>query len=650
MNHKPIAIIATPEEDQMERIKAVCNSCHMNHIGVKTMQEVLDHTQQKPYTILFISDMITEDHLCNEILTIRNQAINKYLPVLVLCSTFPSISNDKMKLLIRAPFDIIENPINSNILTCKVHMLLTLNHQKQALQSEIQKSARAISAKNAFLSSITHEIRTPINSIIGMSDLLMDEKLDQDQKKFVRSIRCSGEMLLALFNTKIDYTNIQTDTLQLDSKVFESKSIIEKISAMLDGYLKSKRTKLITKIDPDLPRVLLGDPYRFEQVLFNILLVSIEQTINNSVTLHIKVHSKQHDIIKLYLCIEDENIGLTDQQKHSLTDDSDADFGNAHIGLFVTRHIVRKMDGNIGFSINNEKRAEFWCTICFTKTSQGFLTDCEIADEEQTRVLKCESLQAEDIRILLVEDSPINQLLGVKTLNKMGFTQIETADNGEEAINCLTQKDFDLVLMDIFMPVMNGLEASRLIRHQKTIRNPNLPIVAMTAQDTDLIQNDFKNYGISTWLSKPFEIEKLATVLTQIFPGLTMSSLNNKRGHLSDQNNESKSSDDRSEKTNKMTVFDKKKLLERLDGDEALYQDLIQGFLSDIPVQINKLEKALDFDDLTIAERTAHTLKGAFSNVGAQILQKIAQDLENNIQNGDIDKITMNIHSLKKVF
>jgi len=646
MNYKPKAIIATPENDQIEKISKICNHCHIESTIVTDIEQLIASVKAQPFTMLIISDKITASNLCDQVHIIRKMSYDKYLPVIALCSQSFECSEKQLKPLLRAPFDILTLPVNSSILTCKIHLILTLSHQKQVIQVESKKTSRALSAKKAFLASISHSIRTPINSIIGLSDLLIGDRLDSEQTKHILGIRRSGEMLLALFNSTIDYSIIQAGALELESKVFEPIITIHKIISMLSSFLLSKRTELVTNIDSSIPRVLLGDQGRFEQILFNILFVCIQQTVNNSITLNIRIHSKLEDKIELYISVEDDSMDLNEIQSASLKEDSVEDINNIHIGLFVTKQLVQAMDGKIGFSVTKNHHSELWCTACFSKTSLNSNKASTVHRYTEVETIRSESLNPEDIRILLVEDSPINQIVEQKLLNKLGFTQIETVENGEEAVNILIKKDFDLVLMDILMPVMNGLEASRLIRRQNTTRNPNIPIIALTAQDTDHLQTDFFNYGINSYLSKPLNVEKISSAIKKCFPRL--------RFHSSDQKESQPAPLNRTveppKKSNvkKMPIFDKKALLERLDGDEALYQELVEGFMADIPIQINKIEKALDFDDMSIAGQLAHTMKGAFSNLGAQLLQNIAKDLEDDIQEKDTKSINDNIRLLKQ--
>jgi CheY-like chemotaxis protein len=642
--HKPIAIIATPEKEQMDLIIDICNKTHLITVGVTTLHELINIVQEQKFSMLIISDKISRQDLCDQILRIRNKSIDKYLPVIAISSH--AYSEAKIKPLLSAPFDILTDPVHSSILTCKIHLLLTLEHQKQKIQKESHKSARALSAKKAFLESTSHDIRTPINLIIGMSDLLMGDKRDTKQTKYLLNIRRSAEMLLALFNTKIDYGNIQSGSLVLESKVFEPMMIIQKIEAMLSSYLLSKRTELVTNIDSALPLVLLGDPARFEQILFNILFVSIQQTINNSITLNIRVHSKQLDQITLFISVEDDSMDFNEMQINTIKDDSESDLENIHVGLFVSKHIVQAMDGNIGFSANNNNHSEIWCTVSLAKTSLNTEKKYSRLYENSRDSINYSLFNTEDIRILLVEDSPINQMIEKSLLKKLGFKQIDIVENGEEAVNILTKQDYDLVLMDIIMPVMNGLEASRLIRNQNSIRNQNIPIIALTAQDTYHLETDFEKYKINYYLSKPIDLDKLTATIKKCFPRLDMflSKSEDIKPDIPNQVVETP----KKPIVNNVPLFDRNALLERLDGDEALYQELVEGFLADIPVQVNKLEKALDFDDLLVAGQLAHTLKGAFSNLGAQLLQNIAKELENDIKNIDMKHIKQRIGQLKQ--
>jgi len=640
MNQKSVAVIATPDEKQMAMVVDVCNKCHIQSVGINNLDSLLEQVKEKEFTLLIISNKITENNLCEKIVSIRNIALDKYLPVIALCSHIPEISQEEMKPLIRAPFDLLFYPTHPSLLACKIHMIRTLEYQKMTLQAESQKRMLSMSVKKAFLNSLTYEIRTPINSIIGMSELLMDDNLPQKQMQYTQSIRRSGELLLYLFNTMVDYANIQSGELKIESKPFDPQNIIKKVVGILSGHLKAKRTELIENIDPALPRAMIGDPYRFEQLLFNMLLVTIQQTINNSIILNVQIQSIHNDKIKLYISTEDDNMDLTENQQNSLQFSSDMDVNDLHIGLTITRMIAIKMGGNTGFFKSTDKRTELWCTVNLIKTTHQLHPHCDIADEMEKELFSCSALTPDEIRILMVEDTPINQLLAKRVLAKEGFSQVDIADNGEEAIKALETKDYDLVLMDIFMPVMNGLEASRLIRSQKTIRNPEIPIIALSAQDANL-QEDYSDYGISSFMLKPFEIDRFISVAQEFFPRLFMGNGNDEKSAPEPIQVEAK---------DKLPIFDKKGLLERLEGDESLYQELMQGFLSDIPVQINKIEKSLDFDDMKTAEQLAHTLKGAFSNVGAYLLQEKSKNLETLIKNEDLEKIKPALRDLIKAF
>ncbi|KPA16036.1 Multi-sensor hybrid histidine kinase [Candidatus Magnetomorum sp. HK-1] len=643
MNDTPLAIIATPEKEQMESVTDVCNACHVKYVCVESFEQLIEHVQLSQYTFLIFSDLLTEKNLFDQLLLIRNRTAYKYLPVIALCTNDPEYNEKKIQQLMSAPFDILQYPIHPQLLKCKIQLFLTLDHQKNALEQESQKAFISLSAKKEFFGSITHEFRTPLNAIIGMSELITSSDSMDEHKNYASTIRRSGELLLSMINTIIDYSKIKSGSLKMRLKPFQPRETLKKIIGILSVKLQAKHSEILENIDPKLPQIVLGDVFRFEQVIFNMLDIAIQQTINDSIILNMRLQGKQGEQIKLYISIEDENMDLSDVQVKSLQDGSDTDINDKHIGIAVTRHIVQKMDGNMGFFKSKDNLTEFWCTLTLEKTSQD-LGICNEKNEEgmQDESFVCTALKPEEIRILLVEDNEINQILAERVLIKMGFVQVDKAQNGKEGVLALTQKDYDLVIMDINMPVMDGLEASRLIRSHRDVRNKNVTIIALTANVSNEFRKECLDNGINDYLSKPFRKEDLFDVIKKYFPRINLDNTNKNSTHLAPTIHKKQT-----KKSKKLPLFNKKNLLERLEGDEALYQELMQGFLADIPVQINKLEKALDFDDLQTAAQVAHTLKGAFSSVGAQLLQKVSNELEEVIKKDDSEKIKQFIIQLK---
>ena len=637
------AIIATSNKKNSEKIIGVCRYCNVEFVCVYTFQQLIEHVQQTQYAFLIIADLLNNNSFIDHLTHIRNRSVDKYLPIIALYDDVDVCNHPKISELRAAPFDILHPSINEQVLICKIQLFLTLNHQKNALQKEIQNHFQSLTAKKEFFSNINHEFRTPLNTIVGMTELLVGSELYDEQKKYVQTIRRSGELLLAMINTIIDYSKIKSGTIEISSKPFQLKKILQKTIELLSGKLQAKHTELIEKIDSKVPEYISGDVLRFEQLLFNILDVAIHQTISNAITLNVRLHGKQDEKIILYMSIEDSNMELSDMHMASLKEEDSIE-NNTHVGLYVSRKIVEEMGGNIGFQKSHENKTELWCTLTFSKTAQesNKCVENPYNEDADEKLFECSELLPSDIRVLLVEDNQINVIVTANLLKKIGFKQITVVENGKDAVEHMTQKDYDFVLMDIHMPVMDGFEASRLIRNHIGIRNPNVPIIALSAQPVENLKKECSENGINDFISKPFTKNKLISVIKEVFPEIIFDYSNN------DKQNRTKKTIPKKDKT--LLLFDKKNLLERLEGDEALYQELIQGFLSDIPVQINKLEKAIVFDDLNTAERLAHTLKGAFSNVGAQLLQKNATELETFIKNDEPEKISHHMIQLKDYF
>jgi len=652
MSNNLLAIIATSNQDHLKMVDDACSIYNVRFDHAETIHDLMEQVQQSQYAFLIISDLLNQNTYVEQLMHIRSRSVDKYLPIIVLCNDYPDFDIPKIQELKSAPFDFVNLPINPHVLASKIQLFLTLNHQKKALQEEIQKHFLSLAAKKEFFGNINYEIRTPLNSIIGMSELLTESNLQDEQQKYVQTIRKSGELLLAMINTIIEYSKIKSGNIEIVSKPFHPIKIIAKVIGILSGKLQAKHTQLIENIDPNIPEILSGDAFRFEQLLFILLDIGIHQTIHNTITLNIRLHGKQNEKCIIYISIEDTNMELSDSHMNALHENSlsESDSNNHHVGLFVARKFVQELDGNIGFIQSNDDRTELWCTLSFSRTTQNNdldKTDDDFnvdADDVPVENFECPDLMPADIRVLLVEDNQINLLVTGNVLKKSGFSKITMVENGQEAVEAMKQKDYDLILMDIHMPVMDGFEATRLIRTQKDIRNPKIPIIALTAHTFDQFDDGSSKKGLNDYIIKPFTKAKLLSSIKKIFPKMTIE-LYQKQG-----NQKSNSDQQTKQKNNALLLFDKKTLLERLEGDESLYQDLIQGFLSDIPIQISKLEKSLEFGDLKTAERLAHTLKGAFSNVGAQLLQKIATELELFIVNDDSEKIDNQVIVLKKIF
>jgi len=644
MSESKQAIIATPNKEQMKSIADVCNACQVNCVCVETFEQLFDQVKESSYVFLIVSDLMSEQNLLEQLLLIRDRTLYKFLPIIALYTKSPDYQNKKIKQLLTAPFDILEYPIHPELLRCKIQLFLTLDHQKNALEFESKQVSISKAAKKEFFGNITHELRTPLSSIIGMSELLSSSDSITEHKNYANNIRRSGELLLSMINTIIDYSKIKSNSITIRPKPFQPRKVLKKIIGILSVKLQAKHSEILQNIDPKIPDVILGDSSRFEQILFNMLNIAVQQTINNSLILNLFSKGKQDEQIKLYISIEDENMDLSELQLKTLQDNGfDADPNNSHIGIIVIRHIAKQLNGDMGFLKSEDNKTELWCTATFEKTSQDLGT-CSVKSEDdiQDEPFVCTSLNPEDIRILLVEDNDINLILADKILKKNGFDQVDVARNGEEAVSSLTKKDYDLVIMDINMPVMDGLEASRQIRGRSDIRNPKVTIIALTANVSEEFKKECFDNGINDYLAKPFKKEKLIEMIKKFFPKIIFDKKEN------DNNNKISSIPKKSNiKSKKIPLFSKKALLERLEGDEALYQELMQGFLADIPVQINKLEKALVFDDLETAGQLAHTLKGAFSSVGAQLLQNLANQLEEFIQEEKYDSIKKCIAQLK---
>ena len=435
------------------------------------------------------------------------------------------------------------------------------------LREAKERAERGSETKSAFLANMSHEIRTPMNAVIGMTEMLMNSSLDETQREYCQLINKSGEMLLNLINDILDFSKIEAGRLELDSEPFDIRELTEGTIGLMDYQVKTKGLSLKMQIDDDVPRHMIGDPHRIEQILINLLSNAVKFTkeggINVSICLqqkddlnstskktkhHLKSNhnrriceaiepastrsslgeAKGEDCI---LCfeVEDTGIGISEsasekifkaftQEDHSTT----RRYGGTGLGLAICARLVDAMGGSIMAKKAPDGGSVFTFTLALETAPEQSETKELHIEKKQSSALR-EPAQKQ-IRILLVEDNPINQKVAKLLLENEGCI-ILVAENGAEALRLLEKEKFDMIFMDCQMPVMDGFEATRRIRSMEKDYS-NIPIIAMTAAAFKEDRQHCKSVGMDDFLSKPFKSNDLQNILartmkaTQIIPPL----------------------------------------------------------------------------------------------------------------------------------
>ncbi|MCB9541399.1 MAG: response regulator [Myxococcales bacterium] len=393
-------------------------------------------------------------------------------------------------------------------------------------------------ARSQFLANMSHEIRTPLNGVLGMAQLLLDGGLDEGQVELVRGIRSSGEHLLSLINDVLDFSKVDSGHLELEIRRFEPRALVER-SIEIIASRRQEGVALMCDLGP-LPEELLGDALRVRQVLLNLLSNALKFTRRGRVVVRChEVHRDWRSVVLRYE-VEDTGVGISAEHLSRLFDPfTQADssttrqYGGTGLGLAIVQRMVGALGGEVGVQSRVGKGSRFWFTVPFERPrdrsvppfdpgavpSQGIslpprgehVTDVPYDTLSGPKAPeRTERVRLTGRRVLLVEDNPINQKVAIHMVERLGAT-VTLAQNGAEAIKCVADETFDLILMDCQMPVMDGLEATRRIRRLNNGRT--VPVVALTADAVAGQRDRCIDAGMNDYLSKPLRMSDLERTL-----------------------------------------------------------------------------------------------------------------------------------------
>lgn len=390
-------------------------------------------------------------------------------------------------------------------------LIETLNDK---LVEEKQRSEKLTINRDEFLSNVGHEIRTPLNAIVGFVDLLLENSMfSNEQKKQLEYIKMSGDILRIIFNDVVDLSKMESGQVAFSNTPFLLKSITQFVKDTFDSSVNDKEIDFRISVDKDLPAVLNGDSIRISQILFNLLNNSINQTpFKGKMRLKIKLHENE-DIYWVKFILKDNGVGIPadksqgvvssyDQMKNDKTENDVA----SGIGFSTVNKIVSLMNGKIEAISKVNIGTKVILTLPFSKNDNN-LSVSKPSIQQDYSIQKTFD-DSRKIRVLLAEDNHTNQILVKKVLSKYNIDCIAVF-NGKLAVEAVINEDFDLVIMDLMMPVMNGFEAASEIRSLKDHTKKNIPILALSAVVSSGVVDDCKAVGIDKYISKPFDSEEL---------------------------------------------------------------------------------------------------------------------------------------------
>ena len=486
--------------------------------------------------------------------------------------------------------------------------------------AEIKRAKEAAEAanraKSEFLDTISHEIRTPLNGVLGMTGLLMAESLAPQPRRYVELAHSSAQSLLGLINDLLDLGKIESGRMEFEHVEFSLVELAREFGDLYSLRARDKGLEFEVRLDPAVPAAVVGDPGRLKQILNNLLSNAVKFTDAGRVGLDIHCAPAAGNRLMLGFTVHDTGIGIAQEVQQGLfqrfyqADSSTTrEYGGTGLGLAIVKQLCEQMGGSVTLQSQPGRGASFRCRLPFALAVPGIGAAAVAAPASTSRPRR----EARSERILVAEDNGTNQIVVKGMLDIVGYRDVTVVEDGQRVLDAVARERFDAILMDCRMPVMDGYEATARLR----AGGCRLPIIALTANVSEEQRQKCLAAGMDDFLSKPMQADRLARVL------------------------------DRWIAAAQPLVFDRQKALERLDGDEALFDQVLHSFIGLAPQTVAQILAALQRDEPGAVHRHLHSLAGSAAMVNADALGKLARALEQQALNGNCAQVAQGMGALQ---
>jgi PAS domain S-box-containing protein len=536
-------------------------------------------------------------------LTIRD---HKLTDVLINGSVYKDDIGNVLGVVVVARDITDQKRISTELVEAKVFAELATGIAEEA-KSKAEEATRiaedAVKAKQQFLSNMSHEIRTPMNAIIGFTKVVLKTELSVKQREYLSAIKMSGDALIVLINDILDLAKVDAGKMSFEQTPFKLSSSISAMLHLFETKIQEKNLELIKEYDARIPEVLVGDPVRLHQIILNLVSNAVKFTTNGNIIVSVFLLNEDEEKVSIQFSVKDTGIGIPENKIDKIFENfqqassgTSRLYGGTGLGLAIVKQLVEPQGGSINVQSKINEGSTFSFILSFLKTT----ADAEL----ETEILELDT-EIKNIKVLVVEDIALNQLLMKTLLDDFGFER-DIAGNGKIAIEKLQSKSYDIILMDLQMPEMNGFEATEYIR--KTM-NSKIPIIALTADVTTVDLLKCKAVGMNDYIAKPVDERLLYSKIA----GLVKKPI--KTTNVITEN-ENKS-------TKKSKCINLDYLNHRTKSNPELMMEMISLYLEQTPPLISAMKKSFEDKDWSLLRSSVHKMIPSFSIMG------ISTDFEN---------------------